>query len=135
MKIRTCGRVHRLLLDGAAGVTHYRKFAGVQFSGRHIQWALEHGLLIHKLRGKYYLSKSGWEALRRLETLDPYPKRNGHEAALEGDPIDDNRFHYYMPEGEIFMPNMISAKRGYRFIEIRSRMNKKWVRYFEKKVW
>jgi len=149
MKIRTLGRVHRLLYEAyhkrRTGIG-YREFSGVQFSGGHVQWALIHGLLRHKLGGKYHINRQGVEVLMALEQVDAFPINHLLEPATCSELAEDPRFHcYVLRDGErqrYFIPGALSAKRGYHIVRIipgmiygHIRKNKRWVEYFRNKRW
>jgi hypothetical protein len=143
MKIRTLGRVHRILYEAyhkrRVGMG-LKEFSGTCFCAGHIEWALKNGLLNHKLRGKYYISKMGEDALMSLEQVDAYPINSKLVPADPSELSYDNRFRTYMKDyngnvNQVISDGQISAKREYHFVEVKVRRNKKWVRYFENKRW
>jgi hypothetical protein len=144
VKIRTLGRVHRILYEAyhkRAGGIMSKELSGTQFCSGHVEWALKNGLLNHKLRGKYHISKKGVDALMVLEQVDAYPINSKLVPAEAGELTRDNRFQAFRTDAQtndtnqFWSPGMISAKRGYHFVEVKVRRSKKWMEYFKGKVW
>lgn len=149
-KIRTCGRVHRVLamIANHPDAYVYEKDVRVAFSEKNIEMALKYGLVERvawKRPGglaKVYtqrptndcfrlrLTEVGWEALEELDSVQPYREGRVRKESREYK-------HKAIAEGRdtTWSSGQCSLTAGFRFVQVEIEPDPFWVEYFRNATW